>query len=59
MSKHVEYTEEFKQELDRRTEAYKNGTAILVSASESKLRIEKLLKSRRNSKLNNQYGIIS
>ncbi len=42
-----EYSDEFKQELDRRTEEYKNGTEKLISATESKNRIEKLLKSRR------------
>jgi len=43
----TEYSDEFKRELERRTEAYKNGSEPLISASESKKRIEKLLKSRR------------
>ena len=60
MRKQVEYTEEFKQELERRTIAYENGTEKLISATESKQRTEQLLiKIRNKSKLNNQYGIIS
>jgi len=60
MRKQVEYTEEFKQELERCTIAYENGTEKLISATESKQRTEQLLiKIRNKSKLNNQYGIIS
>jgi putative addiction module component (TIGR02574 family) len=43
----VEYTDEFKKELDRRYAAYKNGTSKAVTATESKKRIQKLLKSAR------------
>ncbi len=37
--------EEFKAELERRCSSYKNGTAIMVTAEESKLRIEQILKA--------------
>ncbi len=40
------YSDEFKAELDRRTAAIKDGSMKLISAKESKKRIEKLLKSR-------------
>jgi putative addiction module component (TIGR02574 family) len=40
----VEYTEEFKAELDRRYAAYKDGSEKAVTATESKKRIQKLLK---------------
>ncbi len=43
----VEYTDEFKAELDRRYAAYKDGSEKTVTASESKKRIQKLLKSAR------------
>ena len=43
----VEYTDEFKAELDRRYSAYKNGSEKPVTAAESKKRIQKLLKSAR------------
>lgn len=40
---HIEYNNELKEELDLRYETYKKGTTKLVSASESKKRINKLL----------------
>lgn len=40
---HFEYSDELKEELDSRYQAYENGTVKLVSASESKKRINKLL----------------
>lgn len=43
----VEYTDEFKTELDRRQAAYKNGNEKPVTAAESKKRIQKLLKTAR------------
>ena len=43
----IEYTDEFKAELDRRYAAYNNGTEPAVTATESKKRIQKLLKSVR------------
>jgi hypothetical protein len=47
MHSELKYTEEFKTELYRRTASYKNGSAKLVSAKESKKKIEALLKKRR------------
>jgi len=41
----VDYTDEFKAELDRRYAAYKDGSEKAVTAAESKKRIQKLLKS--------------
>jgi putative addiction module component (TIGR02574 family) len=41
----VEYSDEFKKELDRRHADYKSGKAKMISAEESKKRIQKLLKS--------------
>jgi putative addiction module component (TIGR02574 family) len=43
----VEYTNEFKVELDRRHAAYKEGSERPVTSDESKKRIQKLLKSSR------------
>lgn len=43
----VEYSEEFKKELDSRFASYKNGKAKMLTAAESKKRIQKLLKSGR------------
>ncbi len=43
----VEYTDEFKAELDRRHAAYEDGSENPVTATESKKRIQKLLKSAR------------
>ena len=42
----VEYTDEFKKELDRRYADYKSGKAKMITAAESKRRIQKILKSR-------------
>jgi putative addiction module component (TIGR02574 family) len=39
----VEYTDEFKAELDRRFTAYSNGTEKTFTAEESKERIMKLI----------------
>lgn len=43
----VEYTNEFKKELDKRYADYKSGKANMVTAAESKRRIQKLLKAGR------------
>lgn len=43
----VEYTNELKQELDKRYADYKSGKVKMVTAAESKSRIEKALKSGR------------
>ena len=43
----IEYTAEMKKELDNRYTAYKNGTAKLVTAAESKKRIQKILNAAR------------
>jgi hypothetical protein len=43
----VEFTPEFEAELDRRYEDYKSGKAKMVTATESKKRIQKLLQSAR------------
>ncbi|HLF45909.1 MAG TPA: hypothetical protein VI548_05765 [Chitinophagaceae bacterium] len=42
----VEYSDEFKLELDRRYADYKSGKAKMITAAESKRRIQKILKSR-------------
>ncbi len=42
-----EYPDELKNELDKRYAEYKNGTAEMVTASDSKKRIEKILKTGR------------
>lgn len=41
------YPDELKNELDKRYSEYKTGTAEMVTASESKKRIEKILKAGR------------
>jgi Putative addiction module component len=41
----IEHNDELKKELDRRYADYKNGTAKLVTAVESKRRIRKVLKA--------------
>lgn len=41
----VEYTEEFKTELDGRQADYKAGKAKIITAAESKKRIYKVLKT--------------
>lgn len=43
----LEFTPEFEAELDRRYEDYKSGKAKMVTAAESKKRIQKLLQSAR------------
>ena len=43
----IEYTDEFKTDLDIRYAAYKNGKAKMVTATESKRRINKLLSKRK------------
>lgn len=43
----IEYTDEFKAELDRRHAAYEKGSEKAMTAAESKKRIQKLLKSAR------------
>lgn len=43
----VVYTDEFKAELDKRYAAYKSGNAKMVTAAESKKRIQKILKKKR------------
>lgn len=42
-----EYPDELKDELDKHYAEYKNGTAEMVTASESKSRIEEILKAGR------------
>jgi putative addiction module component (TIGR02574 family) len=41
----VDYTDEFKAELDRRYKDYKSGKANMIIAEESKKRIDKILKA--------------
>jgi hypothetical protein len=43
----VEYTDEFKAELDTRHADYKSGKAKIVTAAESKKRVQKILKTSR------------
>jgi hypothetical protein len=43
----VEYSDDFKKELDSRFSTYKNGKAKMLTAAESKKRIQKLLKQGR------------
>lgn len=43
----VEYTDEFKVELDKRYADYKSGKAKMVTAGESRKRIQKILKAVR------------
>ncbi len=43
----VEYTDEFKAELDRRYADYKSGRSKMFTAAESKKRIQKILKTGR------------
>ncbi len=43
-----EYSDELKSELDNRYSEYKNGTAEMITAAESKKRIEKILKAGTN-----------
>ena len=44
----VEYTDEFKAELDKRYSEYKTGKAKMISAEESRKRIQKILKVSRS-----------
>jgi len=41
-----EYSDELKNELDKRYKGYKNGTAKMVTSSESKKQIGKILNTR-------------
>lgn len=41
----MEYTEEIKQELDKRDSDRKNGKTKLITASESRKRIQKIVKA--------------
>lgn len=43
----VDYTDDFKAELDRRYADYKSGKAKMITEQESKKRIQKILKSAR------------
>lgn len=43
----VGYTDEFKAELDKRHADYKSGKAKMITAEESKKRIQKILKGSR------------
>jgi putative addiction module component (TIGR02574 family) len=43
----VDYTDEFKAELDRRYADYKSGKAKMITEAQSKRRIQKILKSVR------------
>jgi hypothetical protein len=40
------YTSEFKAELDKRQENYKSGKTSMITAAESKKRIQKLIKQK-------------
>ena len=40
----IEYSDKFKKELDKRYDDYKNGKAKMLTAGESKKRIQKILK---------------
>lgn len=42
----VEYSDDFKKELDSRYAGYKSGKEKVISATQSKKRIQNLLKSR-------------
>lgn len=43
----VQYTDELKEELDKRYAGYKSGKAKMITAAHSKKRIEKILNSGR------------
>jgi putative addiction module component (TIGR02574 family) len=43
----LEYTDELKTELDKRYADYKSGKAKMITAEESKKRIQKVLKAAR------------
>jgi len=42
----VEYTEQFKAELDKRHADYKSGKTKMITATESKKRIQKILRAK-------------
>lgn len=42
----VEYTQEFKTELDKRYEGYKSGKTKMITPTESRRRINKILKAK-------------
>lgn len=41
----LNYTDEFKAELDKRYDGYKSGKTKMITSAESKTRIQKLLKN--------------
>jgi putative addiction module component (TIGR02574 family) len=43
----IAYTDEIKKELDRRHAEYKSGKANMVTADESRKRVQKILKAAR------------
>lgn len=43
----IEYSDELKAELDSRYASYKNGSAKMITAAESKKRINKLLNKKK------------
>lgn len=43
----IEYSDELKAELDSRYASYKNGSAKMITAAESKKRINKLLNRKK------------
>lgn len=43
----IDYTNDFKEELDRRYADYKSGKAKMITSQQSKRRIQKILKSAR------------
>ncbi len=43
----IDYSKEFKEELDTRYETYKDGSAKMINAKESKSRIQKIIKAHR------------
>jgi hypothetical protein len=43
----VDYSKEFKAELDTRYETHKDGSSKMISAKESKSRLLKIIKARR------------
>lgn len=44
IDENLEFSEDWKKELDHRQEAYKSGKSTLISPEESKQRIKELLK---------------
>jgi hypothetical protein len=43
----IDYSKEFKAELDTRYEAFIDGSAKMVSSKESKSRLQKIIKAKR------------